>query len=69
MKEQNYVINNCTTFELKDIFECGQCFRWNKEQDGSYIGVVNNNVIKVTKNDNDVIFKSVGEDNLKEKVT
>ena len=69
MKEQNYVINNCTTFELKDIFECGQCFRWNKEQDGSYIGVVNNNVIKVTKNNNEVTFKSVGEDNLKEIVT
>lgn len=69
MKEQKYVINNCTTFKLKDIFECGQCFRWNKEQDGSYIGVVNNNVIKVTKNENEIIFKSVGEDNLKELVT
>ena len=69
MKEQKYVINNCTTFELKDIFECGQCFRWNKEKDGSYIGVVNNNVIKVTKNENEITFKSVGEDNLKELVT
>lgn len=69
MKEQKYVINNCTTFKLKDIFECGQCFRWNKEKDGSYIGVVNNNVIKVTKNENEIIFKSVGEDNLKELVT
>ena len=69
MKEQKYVINNCTTFELKDIFECGQCFRWNKEKEGSYIGVVNNNVIKVTKNENEIIFKSVGEDNLKELVT
>lgn len=69
MKEQKYVINNCTTFELKDIFECGQCFRWNKEQDDSYIGVVNNNVIKVTKDENKVTFKSVGEDNLKELVT
>lgn len=69
MKEQKYVIDNCTTFELKDIFECGQCFRWNKEQDGSYIGVVNNNVIKATKNENEITFKSVGEDNLKELVT
>ena len=69
MKKQKYVINNCTTFELKDIFECGQCFRWNKEQDGSYIGVVKNNVIKVTKDENEVTFKSVGEDNLKELVT
>lgn len=69
MKEQKYVIDNCTTFELKDIFECGQCFRWNKEQDDSYIGVVNNNVIKVSKNENTVTFNSVGEDNLKKLVT
>ena len=69
MKEQEYIINNCTTFELKDIFECGQCFRWNKQQDGSYIGIVNNNVIKVIKNENIVTFKSIGEDNLEELVT
>lgn len=69
MKEQIYVINNCTTFELKDIFECGQCFRWNKEQDGSYIGIVKNNVIKVIKKENTITFKSIGEDNLKDLVT
>lgn len=27
------------SFELKDIFECGQCFRWNREENGSYTGV------------------------------
>lgn len=69
MKEQSYVIENCTTFELKDIFECGQCFRWNEEQDGSYSGVVKNNVIKVSKKENEIIFKSVGEDNLEKLVT
>ena len=69
MKEQKYVIDNCNTFELKDIFECGQCFRWDKQEDGSYIGIVKNNVIKVAKKEDTVIFKSVGEDNLEELVT
>jgi len=69
MKEQEYIINNCTTFELKDIFECGQCFRWDKQEDGSFIGIVNKNVIKVIKEDDTITFKSVGEDNLKELVT
>ena len=68
MEEQKYIIN-CTTFELKDIFECGQCFRWNKEQDGSYIGVVGNNVIKVSKKENEITFKSIGETDLKKLVT
>lgn len=26
-------------FDLKKIFECGQCFRWNENPDGSYTGV------------------------------
>lgn len=68
MKEQKYIIKNCNTFELKDIFECGQCFRFNKKEDGSYTGVVGNNVINVKKVDNEIHVKSVGEDNLEELV-
>ncbi|QHI72661.1 DNA-3-methyladenine glycosylase family protein [Aminipila terrae] len=26
-------------FNLDHIFDCGQCFRWNKEEDGSYTGI------------------------------
>lgn len=69
MIEQILNINNCKTFELKDIFECGQCFRWNKELDGSYIGVVKNNVLKIKKEENNIQVKSIGEDNLQELVT
>ena len=68
MKEQEYIIEN-NTFNLKDIFDCGQCFRWNMNEDGSYVGVVAHNVIKVWKKDNKIYFKSNGEDNLKEFVT
>jgi len=66
MKEQKYIIKNCNTFELKDIFECGQCFRFNKQEDESYTGVVGNNVINVKKIDNEIHIKSVGQDNLEE---
>ena len=68
MKEQEYK-TKCNTFELKDIFDCGQCFRWNVQEDGSYIGVVGNNVIKVSKNGNEINFKSKGEDDLEKLVT
>ena len=68
MKEQKYIIKSCNTFELKDIFECGQCFRFNKQEDESYTGVVGNNVINVKKVDNEIHIKSVGEDNLEELV-
>ena len=66
MEEQKYIIKNCNTFELKDIFECGQCFRFNKQEDESYTGVVGNNVINVKKIDNEIHIKSVGQDNLEE---
>ena len=52
------------TFELADIFECGQCFRWNKEDDGSYTGVFHNNVLNVGKKGNKIIFKGICEGNI-----
>ena len=35
--------------ELAHIFECGQCFRWKKEEDGSYIGVIKDGVVSIRK--------------------
>lgn len=29
-------------FNLDHIFDCGQCFRWSKEEDGSYTGIAFN---------------------------
>ena len=66
MKEQIYILKNIDTFELKDIFDCGQCFRWNKEDDGSYTGVVGNNVINVSKIGNDIVCKGICEDDIKD---
>ena len=60
------MIENIKSFEPVHIFECGQCFRWNKEIDGSYIGVFKNNVIKVEKKENNVIFKGICEKDIKE---
>ena len=65
MKEQQYILKNCNTFELKDIFDCGQCFRWNKNLDESYTGVFGNNVVNVSKQGNNVIFKGICENDIK----
>ena len=58
---EKYVIKNIDSFRLKDIFECGQCFRWNENDDGSYIGVINNTVVKVQQYENRIEF--TGSDN------
>jgi N-glycosylase/DNA lyase len=54
------IIENVEDFNLTHIFECGQCFRWNKENDGSYTGVVQNKVINVLQNGTDLIFDNMG---------
>ena len=54
--EQTYILENSQSFEPVHIFECGQCFRWKKQQDNSYTGVFNNNVINVKKEMERVIF-------------
>lgn len=53
-------------FELADIFDCGQCFRWNKEPDGSYTGVFGENVLNVSKEGNTVTFKGICNGNIEE---
>ena len=68
MKEQKYVLENVNSFELKDIFDCGQCFRWNEQEDGSYTGVFGNNVLNVKKENNKVIFEGICEDEIEKTV-
>jgi N-glycosylase/DNA lyase len=66
MSDKEYKLVNQESFELEDIFECGQCFRWNKEEDGSYTGVIKNAVINVQKNGNEIIFRGNSTENFKE---
>ena len=47
----------CDNFEPKDVFECGQCFRWNREENGSYTGVFHKYALNVEKKDGKIIFK------------
>ena len=69
MKEQTYKIKNCKSFELTHILDCGQCFRWNKQDDGSYTGVFKGNVLNVQKVKNEVVFKGICKGNIQEVVT
>lgn len=69
MKEQHYEIKKNNSFNLKHIFECGQCFRWNKEPDGSYTGVICKNVLNVREEDKKILFDGMCEDNIKELIT
>ena len=66
MEEQKYILKNQKSFELKDIFECGQCFRWNEQKDGSYTGVIKNAIINVKKENENIIFAGKCKENIKD---
>lgn len=57
-RNNDIVISNISNFDLDKTFECGQCFRWNKQLDGEYIGVFRNRILKLYKEDNNIVLKN-----------
>lgn len=41
------ILEGVKDFDAKHIFECGQCFRWTKDEDGSYTGIAFGKVLNV----------------------
>lgn len=66
MIEQIYTLKNPKSFELKDIFDCGQCFRWNIEEDGSYTGVFGKNILNVKRDGKNINFKGICDGNIED---
>lgn len=63
--EQKYIIKNCKSFKVRDIFDCGQCFRWNEEPDGSYTGIFGHNVLNV-KEEKDIVITGICDGNIED---
>ncbi|WP_054252222.1 DNA-3-methyladenine glycosylase family protein [Neofamilia massiliensis] len=51
-------IKNLENFNPEHIFECGQAFRWERQEDGSYTVVAFNRVINVSLDKEDVVIKN-----------
>ncbi|MFL0253022.1 DNA-3-methyladenine glycosylase family protein [Clostridium neuense] len=60
--DDGILITNVKNFELSHIFDCGQCFRWNRRSNGNYVGVAFGKVIEVEKRENDVLIYNTNED-------
>lgn len=54
-------IGNVKDFNPAHIFECGQCFRWIKQSDGSYKGIVRGKWAKVSFEEDTLIIENAGE--------
>lgn len=49
-------------FDPQHVFDCGQCFRWLKEEDNSYTGVVQGKVVNVKKENDLIIFDNTNKE-------
>ena len=71
MRNFEYILDtSLDSFNLVHIFECGQCFRWEKQEDESYIGIIKDTVLRVKVIEDKVNVKGVtliddGEEYLK----
>lgn len=61
-QKNKIILKDVQDFNIKHIFDCGQCFRWNQEEDKSYTGVVKNKVFNVSQCDKTVVFDNINLD-------
>lgn len=56
--EEGIEIKGIGDFDPEHTFECGQCFRWRREPDGSYTGVVRGKVANVSYIDSRLVIRN-----------
>lgn len=55
-EKDKIILKDVENFNPKDIFECGQAFRWYKEKDNSYTTIAYGKVLNVKKEGKDVVL-------------
>lgn len=59
---EKYKIENVKDFNLQHIFDCGQCFRWYEEEDGSYTGIAFGKTVNMKFSNSTLIIDNCTED-------
>lgn len=60
--ENKVILKDAKNFNIKQVFECGQCFRWERTESGSYIGVAFGKVIELAQEGHDVIIYNTNKE-------
>lgn len=59
------VLTDVKCLDLDLTLDCGQAFRWEKQKDGSWSGVVKGVFLNISKNGDTVILKNTSKENFK----
>ena len=62
MSKRRIVFKDIRDLDLTHIFECGQCFRWVPDGDGSYAGAAGSFAARAVVDGNDLIIEATGGD-------
>ena len=57
-EKDRVIVENVRDFDPVHIFECGQCFRWVRQPDNSFTGVVRGKVANISYQDGTLVIKN-----------
>lgn len=57
-------IDGVKDFNTDHIFDCGQCFRWSRESDGSYTGITGGRIANIRYIDKSVIIDNAEDEDI-----
>lgn len=55
------IFENITDLDLRETLDCGQCFRWSEQSDGSFRGIVRGRFAQVRMDGNDLFLDGAEE--------
>lgn len=61
-KEESGIRLKADFFDIDKTFSCGQCFRFLKQEDGSYCGVAGKHILKASQDGDQIFFSGMTEE-------
>lgn len=65
MENKKFTAEGIKDFDVNHTFDCGQCFRWNVEEDGSYTGIVGKCAVNIKLEGSILTIDNCTEDDYK----
>lgn len=65
MYNKNLIVTGLEDFDLNHIFDCGQCFRFNKIDNSTYEGVAKGKALRISQQNNEIILYDTTEEDFR----
>ena len=61
VEKNNIIVSEVSCLDLDLTLDCGQAFRWERQEDGSYKGVAGGHFLHIAKDGDSLIFYDTNE--------